>query len=297
MAVHALRFNVKHRPSETASPVDLDGIHLGELFEGWCRSMIGSDALVDHEMGHFVQVSDVANLPPGFVLVTTQVGSWGDIGCVMDMDTLTERAHLRATDATTAFCRTALHVPNRGETAYLFTEYADRGNGGGRLYEVFRSEFANRYAFTMKRAPEYEARTWAEAAEVQSVTVRVLNYSGDVADPHSEVVGTVTHTFKPKRPGFFGVDLVERLRRDKGEALRLVQLDEMPDRCDRAAEVLIEVASAVTGMKQRKTFVVGDDWGTPAIREVLSDHGRSMIPDDAFVYRCQERLAELGVAV
>jgi len=297
MAVHTLRFNASFHPEQTAAPADLDGRNLSDIFESWCCQNERTAELVDEAAGHFVQITNVERTRPRVVLVTTQVGSWGDPGNVVNMTTLAETATLGTDDAATTYCRTALYVPDRGEIAYLFTEYADRGNGGGRLYERFRAYFAETTEFTIKREAIMEAKTWAEGATLQSVSVRVLNYSGDRADPKSKVVGTVLHMFKPKKREYFPSDMLERIASNPNAALELVQLQELPDDPDRRAEIFVELASSKTGMKRVKKFAIGDDWGAPAVRELLCDHGDLMLPNEAFIDRCDERLSELGVRV
>jgi hypothetical protein len=287
LTAHTIEFRRKYsRNRETLAPSNLDGVDLIDAFQEWCTDL-DPDSIKDNEHKVWTRVQAVERTSLRILLVTLDVGSWGESGEVIDARDGHKIIDLLEEQAPTGMTRAALLVPPRGETALYFAEYSARGSGGSRLLRAF-AHFWSTYSdsITMMREPVLASETWLEGASLTEVEVRLRGLSPDIADPIREVVGIQTHTIRPKRSLRFPFGLLQRLQRNPMIAGGLVGLSGLPDES--------EIYVTAEGRDGRsKKFLLDAQAVSPWFREVLNESDEEPLGDAEFIDHCTRTASDL----
>ena len=284
LTVYELSFHEKRkRKPASFAPADLDGEDLLDVFQTWVAGLTTKET---HNKDHqtWVSVANASLYTPRVLLLDLRVGTYGEAGDLVDVDTGNPVGNIADNQAPTGSNRALLYVPETGERAYFLSEESSRGRAGGRIRDLFRSHFS-RYTdkVTMVMTPVTEAELWAEAAKLTEVEVRVEGKSIDVADgPHVQV-GKLSYIARPERKKWFSSKLLKHLE-DEKTLKRIVAVEDLPE--DRRVWVTMEHDG------RTKKFELGTE-GAPAIREVLNEAKDSALETPELVARCTDRVMGL----
>lgn len=284
LTVYELSFHEKRkRKPASFAPADLDGEDLLDIFQTW---VVGLSSAETHNEDRqtWVSVAHTSRYAPRVLLLELHVGTYGEAGDLVDVDTGNPVGNIADNQAPTGSNRALLYVPETGERAYFLSEESSRGRAGGRIRDLFRSHFS-RYTdkVTMVMTPVTEAELWAEAAKLTEVEVRVEGKSIDVADgPHVQV-GKLSYIARPERKKRFPSKLLKHLK-DEKTLKRIVAVEDLPE--DRRVWVTMEHDG------RTKKFELGTE-GAPAIREVLNEAKDSTLETPELVARCTDRVMGL----
>lgn len=284
LTVYELRFHEKRkRKPASFAPADLDGEDLLDIFQTW---VVGLSSAETHNEDRqtWVSVAHTSRYAPRVLLLELHVGTYGEAGDLVDVDTGNPVGNIADNQAPTGSNRALLYVPETGERAYFLSEESSRGRAGGRIRDLFRSHFS-RYTdkVTMVMTPVTEAELWAEAAKLTEVEVRVEGKSIDVADgPHVQV-GKLSYIARPERKKRFPSKLLKHLK-DEKTLKRIIAVEDLPE--DRRVWVTMEHDG------RTKKFELGTE-GAPAIREVLNEAKDSALETPELVARCTDRVMGL----
>ena len=284
LTVYELSFHEKRkRKPASFAPADLDGEDLLNIFQTW---VVGLSSAETHNEDRqtWVSVAHTSLYAPRVLLLELHVGTYGEAGDLVDVDTGNPVGNIADNQAPTGSNRALLYVPETGERAYFLSEESSRGRAGGRIRDLFRSHFS-RYTdkVTMVMTPVTEAELWAEAAKLTEVEVRVEGKSIDVADgPHVQV-GKLSYIARPERKKWFSSKLLKHLE-DEKTLKRIVAVEDLPE--DRRVWVTMEHDG------RTKKFELGTE-GAPAIREVLNEAKDSALETPELVARCTDRVMGL----
>lgn len=284
LTVYELSFHEKRkRKPASFAPADLDGEDLLDIFQTW---VVGLSSAETHNEDRqtWVSVAHTSRYAPRVLLLELHVGTYGEAGDLVDVDTGKPVGNIADNQAPTGSNRALLYVPETGERAYFLSEESSRGRAGGRIRDLFRSHFS-RYTdkVTMVMTPVTEAELWAEAAKLTEVEVRVEGKSIDVADgPHVQV-GKLSYIARPERKKRFPSKLLKHLE-DEKTLKRIIAVEDLPE--DRRVWVTMEHDG------RTKKFELGTE-GAPAIREVLNEAKDSALETPELVARCTDRVMGL----
>lgn len=284
LTAHSLEFNRKRHIDETCAPCDLDGSDLLDLFENWCQGLAPDD-LHDADSNLWVRLRN-ARRAGRAILASVEVGSWGEVGAVVNSQSGSVLMDLTEDEAPTGMTRAVLFVPRPGETALFFSEYSGRGSGGARLLRAFASHWSHTSDFTMTRSAVSEGESWAEGADLREVEVRIRQASSDVADATNETRAVYSHVLRPPKHKVLRRDLLDELRAHPERAARTVCLTAVPD----DFEVLVTLRNREG---RQKKFVLGAGDGLPSMREELNAAGRPILSDERLLEVCYEKADDL----
>ena len=284
LTVYELSFHEKRkRKPASFAPADLDGEDLLDIFQTWVVDLSSAETH-NEDRQTWVSVAHTSRYAPRVLLLELHVGTYGEAGDLVDVDTGNPVGNIADNQAPTGSNRALLYVPETGERAYFLSEESSRGRAGGRIRDLFRSHFS-RYTdkVTMVMTPVTEAELWAEAAKLTEVEVRVEGKSIDVADgPHVQV-GKLSYIARPERKKRFPSKLLKHLK-DEKTLKRIVAVEDLPE--DRRVWVTMEHDG------RTKKFELGTE-GAPAIREVLNEAKDSALETPELVARCTDRVMGL----
>ena len=284
LTVYELSFHEKHkRNAASFAPADLDGEDLLDVFQTWVAGLTTKETH-NKDRQTWVSVANASLYTPRVLLLDLRVGTYGEAGDLVDIDTGNPVGNIADNQAPTGSNRALLFVPETGERAYFLSEVSARGRAGGRIRDLFRTHFS-RYTdkATMVMTPVTESEVWAEAAELTEVEVRVEGKSADIADGPPVEVGTVSYIAHPKRKKRFPGKLLKGLK-DEKTLKRIVSVEDLPE--NHRVWVTMEHDG------RTKKFELGTE-GAPAIREVLNETTEPALKTPELVDKCTDRVADL----
>ena len=284
LTAHALEFHRKRYVDETYAPADLAGLDFLDAFEEWLANLQPNE-LHDPKKNLWVQIAGHERINR-FLVVSVEVGSWGETGAVIDSQSGSVLMPLTVEQAPTGMTRAILYVPVPGETALFFCEYSGRGSGGSRLLRAFASHWSRASDFTMVQQAVTEGEAWAESAELREVEVRIRRHSSDIADPTQETLAVYSHVLRPPRGKILRGDLLSELKERPGRAAAAVGLQDMPG----DAEVLVTLRNREG---RQKKFVLGEGESLPALREELNGPGEPVLDDVRLLEVCADKAEDL----
>lgn len=284
LTVSELTFHQKYKRNPPSyAPADLNGEDLLDIFHEWA---VGLDVSMTHNKQRqtWVNVAMAERYSPRVLVLDLRVGSYGEAGELVDIDTGALVGRIEDNQAPTGENRALLFVPEQGEQAYFLSEESSRGSAGGHILRLFKKHFSS-YTdqITMYTSTVTEGDAWAEAARLTEVEVRVEGKSADMADGLNVRVGKISHIAKPERRGVFPGKLLGNLQEEES-LRRIVAVPNLP--ADREVFVTMERDG------RKKKFQLGAE-GAPAIREVLNDSGEDALDTRALVETCAERVSDL----
>lgn len=284
LTVYELSFHekFKHKPASYA-PADLNGKDLLDIFETWAKGLKTAD-LHNKDRKTWVSIDGLSRYAARILLLDLRVGTYGEAGDLVDVDTGMQVGNIRDNQAPTGTNRALLFVPEAGEHAYFLAEESSRGYAGGRIRELFRSHFSQYMdKIKMEMSAVIESETWANAAHLTEVEVRVEGKSVDVANGPNVKVGKVSYVARPERRHWFPGNLLKKLT-DEETLKRVIAVNDLPDK----RKVLVTMERD----GRTKKFELGAG-GAPAIRELLNDSSEPTLETDELVERCTERVMGL----
>lgn len=284
LTVSDLTFHQKFKRNPASfAPADLDGEDLIEIFHNWAASRHGFDTH-NEQRQTWVSITEASRYAPRVEVLDLRVGSYGEPGEVVDIDTGEPVGEIQHNQAPTGQNRALLFVPEHGERAYFLAEESTRGSAGGHILGLFKKHFSN-YTdrITLKTSTVTEGEAWAEAAELTEVEVRVAGQSGDVADGLKVKVGRISYIARPEKRHRFPGRLLGALHREE-TLKRVVSVPDLPDER--------EVFVTMVREGRTKKFQLGTE-SAPAIREVLNDSAEDALDIATLVDTCAEKVTEL----
>lgn len=284
LTVSELTFHRKYKPQgQTYAPSDLNGEDLLDVFHSWVDSIDAADTH-NKDTQTWVSVASATRWAPRVEVLDLRVGAYGEAGELVDIDTGAQVGRIEDNQAPTGENRALLFVPEHGDSAYFLAEESTRGSAGGHILRLFKKHFSQYTSeITMMTSTVTEGETWAEAAELTEVEVRVEGKSTDVADGLSVQVGKVSHIARPEKRHRFPGKLIKSLN-DERTLRRIVAMPDLPDEHD-------VFVTLVHGGRTKK-LLLGTE-GAPAIRELLNDSGEDTLDTAALVETCAERVSDL----
>lgn len=212
------------------------------------------------------------------LLVDVSIGSFGEIGEVVNIETQEVEMQLKENQAPTGSCRLLLVVPPLRVPAFLLAEESSLGAAGGAVLKHFQNDFReHNQGATMEYKMALESEAWTEEAKLKEVEVQVNARPKDIADEVISELGTLCHIAKPRKRKWFKKSLLESLN-DKKRLAALVGIEEL----DENHEVFVTMQRD----GRQKKFILGSD-AAPRIREVLNGANEEPVSD--------ERLLELSI--
>lgn len=277
---HKLEFNARNYTDEIFAPSDLDGENLADIFYNWCVNSVLSDTC-DSTYQILLNAKEAHRISPHVVLVTADIGRWGEPSDVYSASRGIKVSNLEEDDAPTVETRIALFVPPRGDIALYFSEYCGKECGGTRLLPCF-SRFWNEYkpGITMQRSRVIDADAWNESATLRLVEVRSLAQTSDRADAPQAVSGTISHTLRPRRNARLSNSLIDLFRKHPQAAYKMLEIDES---CitDNA-----QIWVTVEGDTGSKKILLNDPTDGLWFKELLSESYKEKVDDGEFIKRC-----------
>ena len=284
LTVSELTFHQKRKPKgRTYAPSDLNDEDLLDIFHDWVTGLTLADTH-NTDKQTWVSVASATRWAPRVELVDLRVGAYGEAGDVVDTITGQPVGKIEDNQAPTGENRALLLVPEVGESAYFLAEESARGSAGGHILRLFKKHFsAYTSEITMVTSSVTEGETWAEAAELTEVEVRVEGRSADLADGPRVQVGKVSHIARPEKKHRFPGGLLKSLN-DEQTLRRIISVPDL--------EEDHEVFVTLIREGRTKKFQLGTE-GAPSIREVLNDSTEEILDTATLVARCTERVSDL----
>lgn len=286
LTVYELSFHEKHKHNAASfAPADLDGEDLLDVFQTWVAGLTTKETH-NEDRQTWVSLAKVSLYAPRVLLLDLRVGTYGEAGDLVDVNTGNPVGDIADNQAPTGSNRALLFVPKTGERAYFLSEESSRGRAGGRIRDLFRSHFSKHTdKVTMEMSPVTESEAWAKAAKLKEVEVRVESKGADIADGRHVEVGTVSYIAHPKRKKRFPGSLLKDLK-DEENLKRIVAIKDKDLPHDHTVWVTMEHDG------RTKKFELGTE-GTPAIRELLNEATEPALETPELVDRCVERVTNL----
>lgn len=284
LTIYELSFHEKRKRNPASyAPADLNGEDLLDIFQTWVKNLTTQETH-NEDRQTWISLAKVSLYAPRVLLLDLRVGTYGEAGDIVDVNTGNPVGNIADNQAPTGSNRALLFVPETGERAYFLSEESSRGRAGGCIRDLFRSHFS-RYTdkVAMVMAPVTESEVWAEAAELTEVEVRVEGTSIDIADGPHVKVGKLSYIARPERWKRFPGKLLKGLK--DGKILkRIVAIEDLPE--DRTVWVTMEHDG------RTKKFELGTE-GAPAIREVLNGASEPALKTPELVNKCMDRVTDL----
>ena len=283
VAGHKMQFHKQRKCDQIASPADLAGENLANMFEQWARKRHAEGEILSNGQS-YLKVERVVRYSDCIVLVETVSGKAGEEGEVFDSSSGEAKYSLSTTDVPTSSARALLICPARGQIALWFSEYSARSSGASLLLTLFHRCWPSfQTGFTFQKNRLIASEVALDSGLVTEVEVRVSRKHDDRSGNCESVEGTVSHKFKPSKKKLLPGSLVDSMRRNPKEAYGLVELGYEPGPEDDAK---IFVSVDVEGRK-RKVELFNPDDGM-YFREELNAPEAPVLSDDEFVAFCTE---------
>ncbi len=285
LTVSELTFHQKRKPKgRTYAPSDLNDEDLLDIFHDWVTVSHSAEHPQHGQADLGLSVASATRWAP-------VIPSWSTFASEPMARLATWLIPSPANRS--ARSRTTRHPPARTARccscpklvrAPFIAEESTRGSAGGHVLRLFKTHFsAYTSEITMVTSSVTEGETWAEAAELTEVEVRVEGKSADLADGPRVKVGKVSHIARPEKKHRFPGGLLKSLKDEQ----TLRQIVSVPD-----LEEDHDVFVTLIRDGRTKKFQLGTE-GAPCIREVLNDSTEETLDTATLVARCTDRVSDL----
>ena len=280
IAGHKLSFHKWRDRSSEASPSDLGGKSLADIFEEWAKSRSNQGVIKVADQS-FLRIERVERYNGNIVLVETMSGKAGEEGIVYNTNNSEAIYELTAEDVPTSEARAVLLCPPRGQAALWFSEYSARSSGASLLLGLFEKEWGTlNTGYTFDKTRLIAKEIAIESGIVTELEVRLIRRSNDRAEGLETVEGVVSHRFKPTKKKPLPGGIINTLRKNPAKAYELVEIDSPTDA--KGAEIFVSVE--VDGRK-RKVQIFNSDDGV-YFREELNGPDKPTLSDNEIVEYC-----------
>ncbi|OFT48886.1 hypothetical protein HMPREF3159_13260 [Brachybacterium sp. HMSC06H03] len=292
LGVSMVEVRLLGRPGDGKIPLDEIGPSgLLDLVRSWAGKQ---PDLTDPRRKIYTEVRDVHHLSRA-VLLRVSTGSWGDDQReIVNIGGKGSRTPVDADDASTVGTRALFLCPPGADTALYFSEREGNFVGGTRAWDaidvliagqgkvpdrngILRSLNAEKVSVTL-------GKEWLAAAELREVGVRRHRPAQSWGSDEGPDELVYEQTLRPKQKGHLPKRILTRVLESssKIEAADIVGLpgDGEVDR----------VTLTVEDGERTKTFEMSNP-KSPALREVLNEHGEDVLDNDQFIDVCGD-LAE-----
>lgn len=220
------------------------------------------------------------------------VAKWGEESQVLNPNDYTDvRYHIRRDDPVSVITRAYCYTPLNGETAFFFSEYADRASAGVGFLALFRKDFVRSVpTVTMHSSRVYGAEDWLRTAAISELRITVKKKSSDSADRTSSYSGSLGYAIKPDKFTVWGNRTLDKFI-GKNEAERRAALIEIAEDFG----FNLEDADSFEGKLTLKgndgattTFSLDQDPRAPYLYLPINNPDGAELTDADFVAKCQE---------
>lgn len=274
LTVRELTFHEKRkRDGKELWPRDLGGQDFLDIFQTWAEKAT-ENPHADEKNQRWLRIQTVERVAPRLLLLQVSIGTFGERGELVNIETQEVDAELSERQAATGVCRLLLAVPPICAPAFLLAEESFRGASGGAVMKFFLRDFreTNQVA-TLEHTMAVESEAWSEHARLKEVEVQVKARPADVSDDAVLEVGTLSHIAKPEKRKWFSRSLLSKLN-DKKQLVALVGVKDLGE--DHEVYVTMQRDG------RQKKFILGDD-SAPRIREVLNEAAEDPVSDEKFL--------------
>lgn len=230
------------------------------------------------------------------VLMEVGTGSWGDDRRrLVHPDGALPPRPIDADDASTVGTRALLLAPPGGDIALYFSEREGNFVGGSRIWKAIEAQIRGaskvpdlshelRELVPAKKTVTMEEE-WLEGVRLQGVAVSRVRPASSYGDSGGPEDLLVKQSIRASRKGHLNprwlTDILSAGSRE--EAAGIVRLD--------GDDEIKTIELTVSDGSREKTFEI-ESPGTPALREVLNEHGNPVLEDLQFIDRCAELAAQ-----
>lgn len=287
LVVYKLTVNVRRKPDEWVPVDDIEGWHIEELFEAFCREKEG-ELLSTKAGGRHIRLQSAAQYPRA-ALARLCSGRSGVAFDVVDTVSAGTISSFDETAASMVPYRFYLSAAHGASYALACVEHVPNAAGDTVLLGPFRDYI---YSLVPDVVVKHEPVTIPEALDafvsVEEVSVKKYLEQSDMGDSLLREGDCVTYSLTHKRGHPFGMDMMKALLDRRGRAVTLVGISGSildPER----DEVSVRLKDK-HGRTRR--FVVGAPLDMK-FREVVTPEGKPPLNDGDFAGFCQERCYEV----
>lgn len=274
LTVRELTFHEKRkRDGKELWPRNLGGQDFLNIFQTWAEKAT-ENPHTDERNQRWLRIRTVEHVAPRLLLLQVSIGTFGERGELVNIETQEVDAELSEQQAATGVCRLLLAVPPICAPAFLLAEESFRGASGGAVMKFFLEDFReNNQVATLEHAMAVESEAWSEHARLKEVEVQVKSRPAHLENDVAVEVGTLCHIAKPQKRKWFGRSLLDKLN-DKKQLAALVGVKDLGE--DHEVYVTMQRDG------RQKKFILGDD-SAPRIREVLNEATEDPVSDEKFL--------------
>lgn len=295
LVAHSLKFNKKRHPEEAIAPSDLDGVNLLDQIERFFDGCTFDETRDEHRQT-MIERQGFARLNDESCLMHLSVAKWGEESKVLNPNDYTDiRYEIQRDDPISTVTRAYCYTPLNGETAYFFSEYADRVSAGVNFLALFRKDFVHSVpAITLSPSRVYGAEEWLRTATLSELKINVKRKSSDSADRTSSYSGSLGYAVKPDKFTIWGNRTLERFL-GKSEDKRRATLIEVAEDFG----FNLDEADAIEGKLTLKgedgkttTFSLDQDPRAPYLYIPINNPNGTELTDAEFIAKCQELVSD-----
>lgn len=278
---------INENEAESYSPSNLNGTNLIDLFENWCSDP-KSIPLLEKGTDDCVHVNSVERINSSSLLIDTNAGKRGISG-ILYSGSGEAKSSISEDDAPTGHTRAMLYVPDRGQSALLFSEYCQRGTAGTRLLRGFNRWFNENFpSILMQSSAVLEGEDWLnQVSEIKSVSVSVHGLPEKAYRGIQTINGSLSVEFKPTTKRSIPFEFIRRIRKNPLRAGSLLGIPEIDERGN------IKTKIGVIGRDGRRKTIDLLEEKMPVFLRTLNAIGEPELSNEDFVNLCQQYALEL----
>lgn len=290
LTVHSIRIHKRRKKDEAISPCDIDGRSIGDYLADFCRSCNYSSTRNEARKS-MIACTNLSRVNGNALLMQLSHARWGEESDVLKPnDFSVVNYHIGEEDPTTGKTRAYMYIPERGDVALYFCEYAMRGSAGYDLLILFKryltSEAPIQLTVDINRVPSDEE--WINNATLTELRIELRKQAQNREDGITGYQGRLSYVLVPDKLSSWPAFIKDKLLSRKQEGLI-----EVADRLD--INVGTEEPKAIVTLQgddgRKTTFSLGDDgeFRAPYIREVIEKPDGNAFSDEQFCSFCEER--------
>ncbi|WP_039688435.1 hypothetical protein [Berryella intestinalis] len=286
MVAYMLTFNRRRHPDESVDIDDIDGSHVGKVFEDFCAAQNGKMINIKHTEKYVV--TSAPERLGGGVLVHLSSGIAGERRDVYNVRSKKKTAQLSIDDAPMSSTRVMLSWSGTGlGYSLLMIEHAYGGAGDTALFTPFKQYLREVAPDVVVRIEAVvEAETIDQFVSLERIELRRYLSQSDLAGSLTREGDYLSCVLTHKRGAPWHTDSLRSIISGKKRAADIIGVGGTIFDSEKS-----EVRASVKDVNgKNRTFVVGCDIGAK-VSELLNDHGEEPLGDEEFVERCTNRCA------
>lgn len=291
LTVHSIRIHKRRKPEEVIPPNDIGGLSIRDYFAAFCDRECKYASTKNETRRSMIECTGVSKIDSNTFLVYLSHARWGEESDVLRQDNYSVvDYHIGEENPTTASTRACLFVPEFGDVALYFCEYAMRGSAGNDLLYLFKKHLTAispvGITVDINRVPS--DAEWINSAILTELRLEIKKHGQNREDGVIGYEGKLSYSFVPEKLSSWPKYIKDKILGKKWEGIV-----EVADRLGVDVGGDSPKASVTLAGEDGKktTFSLGDDgeFRAPYIREVIEQPSGEAFTDDQFCAFCIER--------